>query len=85
MNINYKAENKENKQLNLEKRNKQNSGIPKPVSALQLLALLAKSFMINQRKMMTIIQGRSKIFNFKITIMLIGKIWFTIMISKSMV
>ena len=31
MNINYKAENKENKQLNLEKRNKQNSGIPKPV------------------------------------------------------
>ena len=28
MNINYKAE---NKQLNLEKRNKQNSGIPKPV------------------------------------------------------
>ena len=30
MNINYKAENKENKQLNLEKRNKQNSGIPKP-------------------------------------------------------
>ena len=31
MNINYKSENKENKQLNLEKRNKQNSGIPKPV------------------------------------------------------
>ena len=31
MNINYKAENKENKQLNLEKRNKQNSDIPKPV------------------------------------------------------
>ena len=31
MNISYKAENKENKQLNLEKRNKQNSGIPKPV------------------------------------------------------
>ncbi|MBR0183841.1 MAG: hypothetical protein IJQ10_01565 [Clostridia bacterium] len=31
MNINYKAENKENKQLNLEKRNRQNSGIPKPV------------------------------------------------------
>jgi len=31
MNINYKAENKENKQLNSEKRNKQNSGIPKPV------------------------------------------------------
>ena len=31
MNINYKAENKGNEQLNLEKRNKQNSGIPKPV------------------------------------------------------
>ena len=31
MNINYKAENKENKQLNLEKRNKQNSGIAKPL------------------------------------------------------
>ena len=29
MNINYKAENKENKQLNLEKRNKKDSSIAK--------------------------------------------------------
>ena len=31
MNINYKAENKENKQLNLEKRNKKDSSIAKPL------------------------------------------------------